>query len=334
MVRGETADSCITGVELAQLMERMFGPVFAAPSEAELAIEVTLERDANDGAWLARVAVSDAHGTVLGVRVLRDAGASCRALDRQLVLVVAMAIDPEIALDGLPPELAALLASDGDAAEQLLAELRAQATPAAAEPETPSTPAAEKPAPRRPASGTDPPVRVSLSAALGLTAGTLPGVALGALAALSVAPALRWPIELSIGYFPWSEAPLEQPLRGHDGIGFSYVRGALVLCPQLLRAGALEAGPCAGGFVAGRFVHAAEVLETDAGASSLELGPVLAAQAALRLDPHWQLTASAAGDVPMGGDHYSYLDGEGARQPLFRPARIALTAQLGVRLAL
>jgi hypothetical protein len=343
LVRAVGAESCTNSLELARLLERSLGPVLVAPSEAQLAIEVALSRDASVDAWRARVVVSDTRGAVLGERALRSYTASCRALDAQLVLVVAMAIDPELVQRGLPSELAELFAPGDDVAEQLLSDLRAQnPAPAATQPASaaPASAPVSAPAGGHRARGDEPSAaaphrpnatgtRVWLGAALGLGLGQLPSPALGPVVAVRVELG-AWPIGLALTYFPRNDAPLVEPTRRGDAVGFSLASALLTLCPAFWQVQNAELNACVGWFVALRQAHA-DALVVDAGARSLELGPALGADGQVQLsDPFW-LWASAAGQLQLGRDRYGYLDEYGAQNPLFAPTRVAFMGQLGVR---
>lgn len=186
-VREAGAESCIGAPELGARVERLVGPVLVAAPSAEVSVEGQIAR--NGQRFVAKIVISDARGAVLGVRELESArGAAgsepdCRALDDQLAFVIAVAIDPNVALAELPGELA-----PDDPGADLLAELEAQppaapATSAAAAPATPARVARDGELER----GEPETLRFLVAAGPALGLGALPSTAAGAHAELGAA---------------------------------------------------------------------------------------------------------------------------------------------------
>jgi hypothetical protein len=93
LTRGPGGEACITAKELAQRVEARLGhATFVSAARAELFVDAKLER-ARRG-WRATVTASRADGARVGVRALASPAADCRGLDADLVLVIALVIDP------------------------------------------------------------------------------------------------------------------------------------------------------------------------------------------------------------------------------------------------
>jgi hypothetical protein len=139
--RAHSAESCIDPRTLAERVETFTGPVFTAASAAEVSIEAHVERVAND-AFIVRVTVTELRGPPAGERVVQFNAQDCRKLDDAIAFLIAMTIDPELGLDGVPRDLAWLQPAETPAAEQLRRDLESM------------PPRAESPAPlpRGPAS--------------------------------------------------------------------------------------------------------------------------------------------------------------------------------------
>jgi hypothetical protein len=189
-VRLPGAEGCIASRALASAVERRLQhEVFVSPSRAAVAVEGR-------------------------IREIRSAAASCAAMNDDLVLVVAVMIDPEATL--APP------------------------LPAAPAPR----PAAPPPPPRclEPAAAPPPPSwRVSLQAGGMAMLGLLPRVSGGVLIRSHVEPPRFWAFEVGGTLFPAVEAG-----NGMSGASFQLAEAFASLCPLTLHAfgGALSA--CAG----------------------------------------------------------------------------------------
>jgi hypothetical protein len=336
-VREPGAEACSTGHRLATLVTYILGPVLATPDDAELAIEGSVRKDAD--AWRARIAVSDRSGQVLGERALSSTGPSCAALDAQVLLVIAFAIDPEIALDGLSSELFEQLASSGDVAEDLLAELRKQVAPEQAKP------AQAKPAPRERAparvAAAEPKPRPArapredhhvLGVWLGprLALGHLPSPVLGAGFGLELRPLPRWALGLDASWLAPSTVVIHEPGVRRASARFELQALAIMGCGAPLLDRSLRLDTCAG--VALERRHAAsEGLANARAQTSLGAIPrVATALSYLALRP-WALTASVALDVPLSRPRFSYrAQNASARRTVFQPSVVALSLWLAL----
>jgi hypothetical protein len=349
VVRAPGAETCISGHQLATRLERWIGPVFAAAGRGDHAIEALLHR--TESGWRARVVVSDADGHTLGERELRAGNEGCRRLDPQLMLVVALAIDPEVALAGLPDELLNEFPGDDDPAAELLRELeveRASAVAAAnrAAAVDPLAEAAETADDSGPEAGRDQarppspePSRSAgawswqLEAHLLSSVGFMPALAMGPGLELRADPVVFWPLMVSAGFWLPNQAELVLPTSRGDSIGFTMLQFSLGVCPTLLQVGALQVGMSGGLLVANRRADS-DALESSVDVSRWSWGPFLGPRAHYAMSGALSLVAGASIHVPFNRDTFAYDDQFGIRQELFRPAAVAAFAEIGIALRL
>jgi len=344
-VRGPGAEACISSHRLAQQLQQTFGPVLVTADEAELAIEGQVDVAKGDGSegaptWHARVAVSDRQGRLLGVRELSVRNATCSALDPQVLLVIAMTIDPEVALESLPPELLAELGAPDDAAAALLAELRtehaAQRPPVQAPPvEHHRAPLEPEPAAPR---GSDEPSAPGLGFGMfahgafttGLLPEARPGLALGL--ELRVAP--RWALRAVGLWSATSTRAIESPFLRSASVRFDASLVSLAACASPLVTRALRASACLG---AALLLRASEArgLERAPDSSAQTLAPQLEGVLEYTALPPFALTLAAGLHAPLQRVSFSYsLAGASARQPLYESSPVAVSALIGAGLAL
>jgi len=223
-VRLPGSESCVPAQSLARDVEKHLGKnVFVSPSVAGLVIEGRVEPEARGG-FSATLHATRADGTDLGVRTLASKpGETCRSLDENLALVLALMIDPD----------AVARTRDLHAAP-------------------PPSPPPPNPPPRvviktervlvpvdRPQS--EDPWTGEARAAITLSGGVLPGAALGFLASGQVDPPGFWPVELT-GY-GWTER--EAKVAG-GGATFSMMAASMSVCPSTSVTDSLHATACAG----------------------------------------------------------------------------------------
>ena len=123
--RDATAGDCIDPRALALQVTALTGTVLVEPSSADLSIEGHV-RKSERGEFEVRIAAVRHDGVQRGARTLRQRGGACRALDASIAFVMAVMIDPDLALEKLPASLVAL-GAEGPAPEKvLLAELQEQ----------------------------------------------------------------------------------------------------------------------------------------------------------------------------------------------------------------
>lgn len=207
LTRAAGAEVCITAHDLAARVEARLGRgTFVSAAQADLFIDARVA-PAGRG-WHATVAASRANGSRVGVRELASPGADCHGLDDDLVLVVALVIDP-------------------------MATERPR-------PSAPTTPdvvyvPVVVPAPV-------PAWAIDARAAMTMLGGLLPATAPGLEAALVTTPPGAWPIEL--GVIATRRASADDDGRGADA---RVVLGSVALCPTLAARDRYRLQLCAGG---------------------------------------------------------------------------------------
>src|SRR5688500_18509690 len=90
-------EGCIQAGELAARVEDRVGRTTFA-THAARHVQGQLRGHDERPRWHVKLTLVDDHGTVLGSRELASNAAQCRALDDSLVFVLAVMIDPEVAL--------------------------------------------------------------------------------------------------------------------------------------------------------------------------------------------------------------------------------------------
>jgi len=299
---------------------------------------------AGDAGWRARVVVSDADGRTLGERELRTGDDSCRRLDPQLMLVTALAIDPEVALAGLPDELLDEFSAEDDPAAELLRELERESSVAAATRVATTDPLAEttEAGSDRDRDGARDQARLrppepaaswawQLEAHLLSSVGLMPALALGPGVELLADPPAFWPLVVSAAIWLPNQAELAFPTSRGDSIGFTMLQFALGVCPPLLRAGPFHVSACGGMLVANRLADS-DALESSEDVSRWSWGPFLGPRAGYSISRSLSLVAGISVHVPFNRDTFAYDDQFGIKQQLFRPAAVAGFAEIGVAL--
>ena len=216
-VRGAGAEACIGTRALAEAVEARLGrPVFVSAARADVAVEGQIERGPA-GAWRATIVVAGEGGRMLGTRELLSEAASCRELDEQLALVIAVMIDPDAALHAPPPVLAPM-------------------PPVVPAPIVPAPFALPHVAPPPPE-----PWRAGLNVGAVLSLGLLPNLGAGLALRGRITPPRGLAIEL--GATIWSA---NQADSGGVGARFTLVEGTAAVCPLSTAASGFELGACLG----------------------------------------------------------------------------------------
>lgn len=228
-VRSPGAESCPTASAIRREVTRRIGKPIGSPGEGRV-IEATVER--GEGRWSARIITSGC-GEEPAVRKLESDASSCEPIASAAVLVIALAIDPRVALAPPAPE-----ASEGDTAASAspppsppMAAPSPKPKPAPPEPGLPKGP---PPLPRAPEPGVETRITVRGLVALGLLPSEAPGVA--------------WSSEWR--FPPWivaSTGLLFLPERSADDPTFAFgmTAGWIGGCADLLRFSQISIGPCA-----------------------------------------------------------------------------------------
>jgi hypothetical protein len=215
LTRGAGAEACITAHELAQRVEARLGhATFVSAAQADLFVDARVARAG--GGWSATVAASRANGAHMGVRKLASASRDCHSLDEELVLVVALVIDP--LATSSPP------------------------VPAPAHRDVIYVPMHVP--------GASPRWSFGARVATTLLGGVLPSVAPGLEASGAVTPPGAWPIEL--GAIVTRRARAEED--GH-GVDARLAIATLAVCPELLERERFRLQLCGGGAAGVLFVR-------------------------------------------------------------------------------
>ncbi len=304
-VRLPGAESCIAAAELAQAAEKRLGrAVFVSASAADVTVEATIAPRPGGG-FQAKLAVSARDGTLQGSRELETRGADCRSLDERLSLVVSMLIDPSY-----DP---AAVAAEPVAAEPVVIERervvereRIVLVP------TPAPAAIAKP------------WRVQLGLAFSAALGAQPGLGVGVIPSVSIAPPRLPALLVAAG---WSAPSSIAALRGARVEG-SFVHGLLAVCPWTPASSRWQGAACAGALLGSLQVRGVG-FDTSASSSAWTAGPIVHARAAVRVGgPVWVfagLTVLAA--VQQAELRYR----DGAQEiSAFRSSPIVPTAEIGV----
>jgi hypothetical protein len=307
-VRGAGADECIGTRALAEAVEARLGrQVFVSAARADVAVEGQIERGPA-GAWRATIAVAGEGGRVLGTRELRSEAVSCRDLDEQLALVIAVMIDPDAALHAPPsPAIAPM-------PPVVPAPIVHQALVPIPLPYV---------APPRPASW-----QLGLHVGAVLAIGLLPDPGVGLALRGRVTPP-RWPA-LELGATIWSANQAES---SNVGARFTLVDGVLAVCPLATSGLGFELGGCLG-------VRAGVIQVGGFGFDLVEVharptvGASLEGRVRRRLVGPLVLSVAPGLLAPIVRDHFFYTGSGGAKLEVFRMAPLigTLEATLGVEL--
>jgi hypothetical protein len=319
--RSEQASNCIDPHALALRVTALTGPVLVEPAEAEVSIEGHIERLPN-GTFEARITATGNDGTPRGARTLRQQGGDCRALDAALAFVVALLIDPDLALERMPASLVAL-GAEGPAPEQtLLAEL--ERTPpkpvvlaAPKEPAAAARPAVEKPPPaaRRALSW-----ELLLGPALSLR--EFPSVALGAFANIALVPRPWLALELQLRALSMLKA-VSFDERSVRAMSFS---GAALVCPRYAAERFFVEG-CGGPDIS-MFRARGQNFEQDKTAFLPGYAVALAAGIGVRIRQAWLLRARSTLRILLNEPSFDYASGD-ASDTALELGRYAVGVNLG-----
>ncbi len=343
-VRLAGAESCISSQKLARRVEEQLGrQVFLSASDAELSIEAWVKPLTESRGWGASITVSEPSGRILGIRRLETKQPNCDALNDQLVVVIALAIDPERAFLELPRHLSPEPDDDTDPAEELLAEIEAgsvERDESNPEPDiiAPS-PAADptrhrKNARKKKEEPEDSVFRFGVNAGAVIGLGLLPGLGFGLEVSGRVHAPRFWPVELSGVYFFENDTDSVEGGRGH----LQVVQGTLAVCPLSLDISVGELYACAGGQI-DLIVGRATSTDERWGAGEREYLTMFGVEAYSRLilhafHPfHIYLGAAVAALVPGREFKINRSEADGGDLSLFRTSPVAgrLESGLGVR---
>jgi hypothetical protein len=345
--RGPGAEACISGARLSRAIEQQLGyELFEVaaregahvPHAEELEVRGRIVREEPPARFRADVELRDGRGQLLGRRAVEAPGSDCQALDEALVLVVALALDAQVAA----------LASAASAAP-------AEPPPSAPEPVVEPTPAPPAPAPPPPAAPAPPPPSppepeeaprprsprvigrtpragssygLLLSAGAGAAAGLLPDVTLQAALTVGMRTPRGFGLELSAAILPSGQRPTDAG-DAEFRAGYAELRG----CAPL-RQGEFAIDACLGIY---NGVMRARGVGFRYGSFS-RLVPIAGGQALLRASytfgPRLFARAAAALGTPFLRDTFVAEGDNGRRVELHRASALTWNAglELGIQL--
>ena len=337
-VRLPGAEQCIGWRELGEQVEARLGrTLFQGPTSADLSLDGHIAPRAGGG-FVARLAVIDREGKVLGERVLETAKSSCRELDASVVLVIAVTIDPNSRLldAGIPlsPEVAERLDRmfrDEPAEPTVPADSRHTAASAngrvarSAVEQTRPKPASR--ASERSASDTAQPARWAI-AVMGVTeAGLLPSFSPGLAARIDLQPGGPWLFAFDGHWVAPSQAELPGAEPGRVNVRLLGTTLAACLGDTL--------GPVAGFVCSGARLDFANVepqgfvMDRDA-RNDVWLSAQLGGSFRWPARTGVYATAGLHLLVPLVVRNYKVFDSEGVARDVLRPGPVAGRIEIGL----
>jgi len=335
-VRQAGAEDCVSSAELADLLERILGPVLRTATDASLLVEGAVTRLPEASLWRAVIRVTDKKGQVVGERELTHTGETCAPLTRSSLLVLAMLIDPDAAGRELPPDIENRLSTrEGENGVSPVA-----AFPGLAIPDRPreDAPQAIAPAPVAPVpSGAAQPqeARVPeafgtrLSAGFATGSGHVPGFNVGGTIGAAVAVGSSFHLGLDVWFWAAGEVAVAGPYTKGGAVSFTATHAALTLCYPFVRS-TVQVSGCAGGFAGARFVNAEAALPRTQDPTRAYWGPTAGLEAAWLMSDTWFLRATASAGFAVRKDTFEYRTRDGESQELFAPSSFLSWFGLGV----
>ena len=325
-VRQAGAEECVSSAVLADLLERLLGPVLRTAPEASLLVEGAVTRLPEASLWRAVIRVTDKKGQVVGERELTHTGETCAPLTRPSLLVLAMLIDPDAAGKELPPDVVNRLSARESSSEPS----PVAAFPGLAIPDRPreSAPQAIAPPPLTPVPGdaAQPqkarvPVAFGtrLSAGFATGSGHVPGFNVGGTIGAGFAVGSGFHLGLDAWFWATGEVPVSGPYTKGGAVYFTAAQAALTLCYPFVQT-AIEIAGCAGGFAGARFVNAEAALPRTTDPTRAYWGPTAGLEPAWLMIDCWFLRATASAGLSVRKDTFEYRTRDGESQELFAPS--------------
>jgi len=310
--------ACMAEDALASAVtERLKRPVFVMDKEADVIVDAQVEPIRASHRWRALIKLTTPSGAVLGTREIQSKEASCRSLDESLVLVIALLIDPDVALGlapSVPPEAPPALPSE-------------PGPPVA--PPAPPKPSEKSPPPRplvrpKPAPSSLP-LRFHAEMGAVLALGLVPGLGVGAIFRATLTPPHFWGIQVEGTYWPQHSFTVDDV-----GGGFTLAYGGLGLCPSELEVRMLRLAGC-GGVKVGAFTAQGFGFDASNTQSSLLVNASLEGRARLRLPNVPMAVSLGLGlGVPLIRLKFFYGLPDGSTRELYRPSQAIGTLDLGI----
>lgn len=310
VTHGEGTEGCVAHAQLSRAVERRLQRrVFVPREQAALFVDVAFSKRGAETEATIRLADDDGHAR--GTRSLLTSS-HCSALDDSLALSIALLVDepPE---PQPKPEASATSPAEGSSTPG--------ASPAAApRAATPLAIPPEVAAPREP-------WHLTLGVAAAGAWGLLPQVRPALVIQAQVLPRGFVPILLQGEGF-WTSTAERDP---SSGARFRLLRVGLSLCPSLLVGERNSLGLCAGQKLGWLSVEGYG-FDQDSADRRLSFALALGAEGRQRLWKPFSLRAYLGGEIPLVRDRFT--SGGANATELYRPASVALSAEVGVEAAL
>jgi hypothetical protein len=339
-VRLAGAESCIASVELAKRVEQRLGrAVFVRANDAIIVIEGRVGPN-RAGGFASVIRVSDADGTLYGVRELSVADADCHKLDEIVSLVMAITIrhqDGAASGIALPRQVAAQLDALFEDEPSTLDPSELSPQPSASSLPTDSTVAEHTTSPSRagitqratmPAAERASAFRVSVEVGLGLATGLQPAATVGPSLRLRASLAGLGSVALS-GNFGLAQVQ-SFPTEANGTLSYQPVQLGVAVCPPAWQLWLSELTLCADLRVGRIGVRAAGFLQRNGRA--YELWPEVAASASARtalLGPSY-LHLRLGVPIRLVLPDFRYRDSQGGERSAFAMSRLGVELELGV----
>jgi hypothetical protein len=306
--RSPRAEACIGPRDLALAVERRIGrAVFVSPALADRVIEGRIEPASStsatdEPAFRAHITLIDTNGAVLGTRDLDGSGPTCRALDDQIALVVALLIDPDAMLAPLPPK----------APPPVVVERVFVPVPMPA-PSPPPSLAATKP------------WHESLSLGPLLAFGLLPGAGVAVALRAEIIPPSLFPFEIGgVVFLDARAAPAGAMSPDTKGAVLGLAYGMIGACPLAWSGGGFRVAGCAE-LAVGAFRAVGYGFATGSGASQEQpvVQATVAGRVTRRLVGPLEIGLGIGLVVPLRRVHVYATDASGNQEDLFRASAVA-----------
>lgn len=294
LIRSPGAESCITPHDLAVRVETRLGrAAFASAAAAALFVDVRIA--ANGQGWQATVTASRATGEQMGTRELATIGGDCHGLDDDLVLVIALAIDPL-------------------ATEQPVAP--------------PPRDLVYVPVPV-PVAVPPPPWSFVGRATSAFLVSRLPTLAPALDVSVAATPPLAWPIELGVLATTSASATTDD-----HGADLRLVLGTIAVCPELAARGRYTASACGGAALGALLIRARGLDPTDTG-NAFAADLLARMRGAVRITSRLDALVEAGAMVPLTRRslYYTALDPmtlEVSRHEVYAVPVVAFSVAVGL----
>jgi hypothetical protein len=310
-IRLPGAEECVATQALARAVEERLGrTVFVSAAQADVSVEGRIEPKAKG--WHAVITLRDAGGALLGTRDLAREDKSCDAMREPLALVIAVMIDPDVALGPRPA------------------------------PPSPPPPPAESPPPpapaptvivehervyvRAPPKPSSAPWRFEASAAAITGLGLVPGAPVGGYIGWILEPPHFIGLEGYAALWPFGSKSTDAGKSA--AFQLAYVGGAL--CPLKLHTDAVHLYGCIG-MQLGVWRHdGADLAVPRSAAFRPVVNEAAEGRLSVKLAGPFVLRTGISLVVPIVRDHFVYTRSDSTSGELFRMSLFAMTLDVGV----